>query len=54
MAGISVCLHNTADMILENMFKYIIFSWIFTKYYYFGKSTELQTAERLPVITTCD
>lgn len=54
MAEISFCLHNTVHMILENMFKYIIFSWICTKYYYFRKSTELQTAEGLPVITTCN
>lgn len=33
-------------MILENMFKYVIYSWIYTEYYYLGNSTELQTPER--------
>lgn len=54
MAGINLHLHNTVDMILVSMFKYIIFSWTCTKYYYFGKSTDLQIAERLPMITTCE
>lgn len=54
MAGINLHLHNTVDMILVSMFKYIIFSWTCTKYYYFGKSTDLQIAERLPMIKTCE
>lgn len=46
MAGISLHWYNTIHMILENMFKYIINSWIYTEYYYLGNSTELQTPER--------
>lgn len=32
-------------MILENMF--VIYSWFYTEYYYFGNSNEIQTPERL-------
>lgn len=46
MAGISLHLYNTVHMILENMFKYVIYSRIYTKKYCLGNSTELQTPER--------
>ena len=53
MAGISLHLYNTVHMILENMFKYVISSWIYTEYYYLGSSTELQKDMSL-VTTTLD
>lgn len=46
MAGLSLHLCNTVYMILENTFKKIVYSWIYTEYYYVGNSTELQTPER--------
>lgn len=41
-------------MILETMFKHVIYSCIYTEYCDLGNKTELQTPERLPVMTTWD